>query len=202
MEPPLCVVSSWVIKRVYIIFIWNTISESFNFDIFFLSLFNPYTNITSQNSLQLLFCYYSIQIFIFICNLYSWPPYGSIPVLPGYLLLWHCWVIRVYTILVWNTISGSSNLDNCFYHYLILISISHLKALFNLLLLLLLFIIYIVNLPVVRPRYCRVIYYFDTLTLGRKHQLFWSCHCLIFKEDCFTKVFSLLEYSSRYWTTG
>jgi hypothetical protein len=37
----------------------------------FLSLFNPYINITSQNSLQLLLCYYSLQIFIFICNLYS-----------------------------------------------------------------------------------------------------------------------------------
>ena len=84
------------------------------------------------------------------------------------------WVIRVYTILVWNTISGSSNLDNCFYHCLILISISHLKSLFNLLLLLLLllFIIYIVNLLVVRPRSCQVIYYFDTPVLGRRHQSF------------------------------
>jgi len=82
------------------------------------------------------------------------------------------WVIRVYTILVWNTISGSSNLNNCFYHCLILISISHLKALFNLLLLLLLFIIYIVNLPVVRPRSCRIIYYFDTPALGRRHKSF------------------------------
>jgi hypothetical protein len=85
------------------------------------------------------------------------------------------WVIRVYTIIVWNTISGSSNLDNCFYHCLILISISHLKALFNfllLLLLLLLFIIYIVNLHIVRPRSCRVIYYFDTPTLGRRYQSF------------------------------
>jgi len=41
-----------------------------------------------------------------------------------------------------------------------------------LLLLLLLFIIYIVNLPVVRPRSCRVIYYFDTHALGRRHQSF------------------------------
>jgi hypothetical protein len=84
------------------------------------------------------------------------------------------WVIRVYTILVWNTSSGSSNLDNCFYHCLIFITISHLKTLFNLLLLLLLllFIIYIVNLPVVRPRSCRVIYYFDTPTLRRRHQSF------------------------------
>jgi hypothetical protein len=101
------------------------------------------------------------------------------------------WVIRVYTILITNTISRSSNLDNCFYHCLILILILHLKVLFNLffffffffllllllllllfLLLLLLFIIYIVNLPVVRPRSCRVIYYFDTPALGRRHQSF------------------------------
>jgi hypothetical protein len=36
-----------------------------------------------------------------------------------------------------------------------------------LLLLLLLSIIYTINLPVVRPRSCRVIYYFDTLHLGK-----------------------------------
>ena len=77
-----------------------------------------------------------------------------------------------YTCLkFWNTISGSFNLDNYFYHCLILISISHLKTLFNLLLLLL-FIIYVVNLSVVRPRSCRVIYYFDTPTLRRRHQSF------------------------------
>jgi len=35
-----------------------------------------------------------------------------------------------------------------------------------------LFVVYTVNLPVVRPRSCRVIYYFDTPTLGRRHQLF------------------------------
>jgi len=35
-----------------------------------------------------------------------------------------------------------------------------------------LFIVYTVNLPVVRPRCCWVIYYFDTPTLGRRHQLF------------------------------
>jgi len=111
------------------------------------------------------------------------------------------WIIRVYTILVWNTVSGSTNLDNCFYHCLILISISHLKALFIIIIIiittsssstttststiiivvvvvvvvvvvLLLFIIYIVNFHVVRPRSCLIIYYFDTPTLGRRHQLF------------------------------
>ena len=93
------------------------------------------------------------------------------------------WIKRVYTILVWNTISGSSNLDNCFYHCLILISISPLKALFIIIItitiivvvvvvVLLLFIIYIVNLPVIRSLSCRVIYYFDTPTLERRHQSF------------------------------
>jgi len=37
---------------------------------------------------------------------------------------------------------------------------------------LLLFIIYTINLPMVRPRSCRVIYYFDTSTLGKRHQSF------------------------------
>jgi len=37
---------------------------------------------------------------------------------------------------------------------------------------LLLTIIYTINLPVVRPRSCRVIYYFDTPALGRRHQSF------------------------------
>ena len=120
------------------------------------------------------------------------------------------WIKRVYTILVWNTISGSSNLDICCYHCLILTLIFNLKVLINfffffffiiiiititititiiittviiiiiiiiiivllLLLLLLLFIIYTINLPVVRPRSCRVIYYFDTPALGRRHQSF------------------------------
>ena len=90
------------------------------------------------------------------------------------------WTIRVYTILVWNTIRGSSNLDICFYHCLIFTFILHFKALFNSpspspspsLLLLLLFIIYIVHLPVVQPQSCRVIYYFNTPAFGIRHQLF------------------------------
>jgi hypothetical protein len=94
------------------------------------------------------------------------------------------WILRVYTILVWHTISGSSNLDICFYHCLILILIFHLKVLINffffiiiiiiiiIVIMLLLFIIYIINLPVVRPRSYRVIYYFDTPTLGKRHQSF------------------------------
>ena len=83
------------------------------------------------------------------------------------------WVIkRVYTILISNTISGSSNIDICFYYCLILTLISHLKDLFNSLLHYIYIYIYIVDLPVDRPRSCRVIYYFDTLALGIRHQLF------------------------------
>ena len=89
-------------------------------------------------------------------------------------------VIRVYTILVWNTISGSSNLDNCFYHCLILISISHLKALFNLLLLLLL--IYIVNHLVVRSGYLLLRH---SCTWEKTY--FWSCH----KSDLLGGGFSI-----------
>jgi hypothetical protein len=97
------------------------------------------------------------------------------------------WIIRVYAILVWNTISGSSNLDICCHHCLILTLILHLKVLINffvffiiiiiitiivIVIVLLLTIIYTINLPVVRPRSCRVIYYFDTPALGRRHQSF------------------------------
>ena len=127
------------------------------------------------------------------------------------------WIIRVYTILVWSTISGSSNLDICCYHCLILTLIFHLKVLINffffifiiiiinniigiiiittttititsittittttiiivvvvtIVVVLLLLIIYTSNLPVVRPRSCRVIYYFDTPALGKRHQSF------------------------------
>ena len=131
------------------------------------------------------------------------------------------WIIRVYTILVWNTISGSFNLDICCYHCLILTLIFHLKVLINfffiiifiiiilnsiigiiiittttiiiiiiiiviviivtIVAVLLLTIIYTINFPVVRPRSCRVIYYFDTPTLGKRHQSFgrvtspWEC---------------------------
>jgi hypothetical protein len=143
------------------------------------------------------------------------------------------WIIRVYTILVWNTISGSSNLEICCYHCLILTLIFHLKVLINfffflifiiilinsiigiiiittititiiyittttsiiiiiiiiiiivvvvvvvvvvviiiiviVIVVLLLLIIYTISLPVVRPRSCWVIYYFDTPALGRRH---------------------------------
>jgi len=54
------------------------------------------------------------------------------------------WIIRVYIILVWNTISGSSNLDICCYYCWILTLILHLKVLINFLFFLI-FIIIIIN---------------------------------------------------------
>jgi hypothetical protein len=50
--------------------------------------------------------------------------------------------------------------------------ISKLSSTYFLLLSIFLFIVYTVNLPVLRPRSCRVIYYFDTPPLGRRHQSF------------------------------
>ena len=50
--------------------------------------------------------------------------------------------------------------------------ISKLSSTPFLLLAISLFVFYTVNLLVVRPRSCWVIYYFDTPTLGRRHQLF------------------------------
>jgi len=53
---------------------------------------------------------------------------------------------------------------------------------------LLLFIIYTINLPVVRPRSCRVIYYFDTPALGRRHQSFSR----VISHSCLT-IFSFFS---------
>ena len=47
-----------------------------------LSLFNPYINITFQK-------FSSTPFHLLFIILYSSPSYGSTPVLPGYLLLWH-----------------------------------------------------------------------------------------------------------------
>ena len=148
------------------------------------------------------------------------------------------WLIRVYTILVWRTISGSSNLDICCYHCLILTLILQLKVLINffffffiiiitiitiivVVIVLLLTIIYTINLPVVRPRSCRVIYYFDTPALGRRHQSFgrvsekqkWWAHsyshlewmenvCWLQKaKSCYTqRSFPITIHGSNAWT--
>ena len=81
MEPPLCVVFSWLIKRVYTILISNTINGSSNLDnCFYLWLI--LTLITSQK-------FSSTPFYLLFIILYSSPPCGSTPVLPCYLLLRH-----------------------------------------------------------------------------------------------------------------
>ena len=82
---PLCVISSWIIKRVYTILISNTISGSSSLDNYFYH-FLILTLISHLKDLFNSLLYYYIYI---ICNLYSWPPCGLTLVLPGYLLLWH-----------------------------------------------------------------------------------------------------------------
>jgi len=58
---------------------------------------------------------------------------------------------------------------------------------------LLLSIIYTINLPVVRPRSCRVIYYFDTPALGRRHQSFGRVMSL--KQF----AFEILQLPWNFW---
>jgi len=95
------------------------------------------------------------------------------------------------------------NLDICLYHCLILTLILHLKVLFNFFflllllffLLLLVFIIYIVNLPVVRSRSCRIIYYFDTPALGRRHQSFGR----VTRQPDPASFCSVLSQTQNYW---
>jgi len=96
-------------------------------------------------------------------------------------------IIRVYTILVWNTISGSSNLDNCCYHYLILISISHLKALF-IIIVVVVVIVVVVNYNLYNKPPCGSTPVLPGYLLLRhsctweKTSIFWSCQ-LTYKLD-------------------
>jgi len=63
-------------------------------------------------------------------------------------------------------------LINFFFFFIIIIIIIIIITIIVVVIVLLLTIIYTINLPVVRPRSCRVIYYFDTPALGRRHQSF------------------------------
>jgi hypothetical protein len=60
---------------------------------------------------------------------------------------------------------------------------------------LLLTIIYTINLSVVRPRSCRVIYYFDTPALGRRHQSFGRVRSA---ESCASPS---SDFTSTLWKT-
>ena len=59
------------------------------------------------------------------------------------------WVIRVYILLVWSIISGSSNLDICCYHCLILTLIFNLKVLINFFLFFFFFFIIIIIIIII-----------------------------------------------------
>jgi len=73
-----------------------------------------------------------------------------------------------------------------FFYFIIIIIVVVVVVVVVVVIVLLLFIIYTINFPVVRPWSCRVIYYFDTPTLGRRHQSFSrvSFHVLATKKKC------------------
>jgi hypothetical protein len=142
LEPPLCVVSSWVIKRVYTILVWNTISGSSNLDICFyhclilILIFH----------LKVLINFFFFIIFIIII----------INSIIGIIIITTTITITITIIIIIITTT----------------SIIIVVVVVVVVVVLLLFIIYTNNLPVVRPQSCWVIYYFDTPALGRRHQSF------------------------------
>jgi hypothetical protein len=80
--------------------------------------------------------------------------------------------------------------------------ISKLSSIPFMLLSISLFVVYTVNLPMVRPCSCRVIYYFDTPTLERRHQLFDRVKgvCKLSNKE-FPKWFSLSPPLYLYCST-
>ena len=126
-------------------------------------------------------------------------------------------IILVYIILVWHIISEPSNLDIYCYHCLIITLIFHLKVLINFFIIiiiiivtivgvvvvvLLLFIIYTINLPVVRPRSCRVIYYFNTPALERRHQSFGRVSVTGFSSTLDSILSSLRPWNATLFIGG
>jgi len=52
---------------------------------------------------------------------------------------------------------------------------------------------------VVRPRSCRVIYYFDTPALGRRHQSFGRVSNEVWEEEDMKEFTRLVENSKKTW---
>jgi len=148
LEPPLCVVSNWI-KRVYTILVWNIISGSSNLDICCYHCLI----LTLIFLLKVLINFFFFFIFIIII----------INSIIGIII-----ITTTITITITITITTTTTTIII----IISISISIIIIIVTTIVVLLLFIIYTINLPVVRPRSCRVIYYFDTPTLGRRHQSF------------------------------
>jgi hypothetical protein len=81
----------------------------------------------------------------------------------------------IFIIIIINSIIGiiiSTTTTTSITIISIIVIVIVIVIVFTIVVVLLLFIIYTINLPVVRPRSCRVIYYFDTPTLERRHQSF------------------------------
>jgi hypothetical protein len=103
-------------------------------------------------------------------------------------------------------------LINFFFFFFIIISISisiSISSIISIIIItiiiivivLLLFIIYTINLPVVRSRSCRVIYYFDTPTLGKRHQSFGRVRRPTPRHQDYNKTSSLGDEHKKYEIT-
>jgi hypothetical protein len=172
LEPPLCVVSIWVIKRVYTILVWNTISGSSNLDICCYHCLI----LTLILHLEVLINFFFIIFIIVIINS-----------IIGIIII----IIITITITIFTTttITTTTNTTtSIIVVVVVVVTIVVISLLFS--------IIYTINLPVVRPRSYRVIYYFDTSTLGRRHQSFGrviSSFCIF----CFC-FYSSLQFHSYF----
>jgi len=147
LEPPLCVVSSWVIIRVYTILVWNTISGSSNLDICCYHCLI----LTIIFHLKVLINFFFFIFIIIIIN-------SIIGII--IIIITTTTITTTITIFITTTTTTS----------IIVVVVVVVVTIF--IVSLLLSIIFTINLHVVRPRSYRVIYYFDTPALGRRHQSF------------------------------
>jgi hypothetical protein len=111
-------------------------------------LFNPYVNLPSQVLIN--FFFFFIFIIIIINSII-----GTITI----------------TITIISITTTTTNIIIIIVVVVVVVVVITIVVV-TIVVVLLLLIIYTINLPVVRPRFCRVIYYFDTPALGRRHQSF------------------------------
>jgi hypothetical protein len=108
-------------------------------------LFNPYVNLPSQVLIN--FFFFFIFNIIIINSIID--------------------IITITITITITIISITTTTTN-----IIIIVVIVVVIVVTIVVVLLLLIIYTINFPVVQPRSCRVIYYFDTPALGRRHQSF------------------------------